>query len=174
MAIDTIFYGLVHFKSELRARMSRYASLHCLLRENAGIIKFNARSVNQMSGLLTVSGIRLAKVAQLLAAFSIMFISPVLFAQEASAPITGGGSGENISVVYAKAGNQIGRHNVNEDETATPSLVIFKDYLYVTKIEDRNGNSFDIEYKFTWSSNGVYNDPVFTIEKVRQNSTEVS
>ena len=46
--------------------------------------------------------------------------------------------------------------------------VEYKDYLYATRIEDRNGNAFDIDYTLVWSSNGLSNSPVFTIDSVRQ------
>ena len=54
---------------------------------------------------------------------------------------------------------------VNEDQR-----VEYEDFLYATRIEDRNGNAFDIDYTLVWSSNGFANSPVFTIDRVRQGS----
>jgi len=52
--------------------------------------------------------------------------------------------------------------------------VEYKDYLYATRIEDRNGNGFDIDYSLVWSSNGVANTPVFTIDRIRQGEREAA
>lgn len=74
-----------------------------------------------------------------------------------------------ISYYFEKQAIRVNGNGYQYADTTTPILVQYNDRLYVTKVEDRNGNNYTFEYSIRNSTDGDYRGFVFTIDKVRRN-----